>query len=97
MQLNRFYDVKLHVFKSLGERNYNSDNKNIYHSKFAWYVKRSSMADINSKSYHLIALELVYVPSILVSFWSLLIIESVAHVSQHLLFMHELLVKQVSR
>ena len=32
-----------------------------------------------------------------VSFWSLLIIESVARVSQHVLFTHELLVKQVSR
>ena len=32
-----------------------------------------------------------------VSFWSFLIIESVARVSQHVLFRHELLVKQVSR
>ena len=26
MQLNRLYNVKLHVFKSSGERTYNSDN-----------------------------------------------------------------------
>ena len=49
MQLNRLYNVKLHVFKSSGERtySYNSDNENIYHSKFAWYAERSSLADIN--------------------------------------------------
>ena len=48
------------MFSSLlGERTYNSDNKNIYHPKFAWYAERSSLADINPKSYHLIALELV--------------------------------------
>ena len=32
-----------------------------------------------------------------VSFWPLLIIESVARVSQHVLFTHDLIVKQVER
>ena len=59
LQLNRLYNVKLHVLKSSGERTYNSDNKNIYHPKFAWYAERSSVVDINPKSYHLIAFELV--------------------------------------
>ena len=36
---------------------YNSDNENFYHPKFAWYAERSSLADINPKSYHLIAFE----------------------------------------
>ena len=51
--------MKLHVFKSSGEQTYNSDNKNINHPKFAWYAERSSLADINPKSYHLVAFELV--------------------------------------
>ena len=38
---------------------YNSGNENIYHAKFAWYAERSSLADINPKSCHLIAFELV--------------------------------------
>ena len=59
MQLNRFYNVKLHVFTSLGEPTYNTDDENFYHPKFAWYAERSSLADINPKSYHLIAFELV--------------------------------------
>ena len=59
MQLNRLYNVKLHVFKSSGERTYNSDNENICHPKFASDAERSSLADINPKSYHLIAFELV--------------------------------------
>ena len=37
----------------------NSDNKSIYHPKFTCNVERSSLADINPKSYHLIAFELV--------------------------------------
>ena len=59
MQLNRLYNVKLHVFKSSVERTYNSNKANIYHPKFAWYTERSSLADINPKSYHLIVFELV--------------------------------------
>ena len=67
MQLNRFYNVKLHVFKSSGEPTYNSDNENIILSLPG--MQRSSLADINPKSYHLIAFELVnpllhiYLPS----------------------------------
>ena len=57
MQLNRLYNVRLHVFKSSGERTYNSDNENIYHPKFACYAERSSLKNINQKSYHLIAVE----------------------------------------
>ena len=67
MQLNRLHNVKLHVVKSSGERTYNSDNENIYLPNFAWYAKKSSLVDINPKSYHLIALEsvnpLLYFPS----------------------------------
>ena len=59
MQLNRFYNVKLHVFKSSGERTYNSDKECTYHPTFAWYAERGSLADISLKSYHLIAFELV--------------------------------------
>ena len=51
--------MKLRVFKSSGERTYNSDNENINHPKIAWYAERSSLADINQKSYHLMAFELV--------------------------------------
>ena len=54
MQLNRFYNV----FKSSGEPTYNSDEK-FHHSKFAWYAKRSSLADINPKSHYLIAINLL--------------------------------------
>ena len=57
--IDRLYNVKLHVFKSSGERAYNSDNENIYHPKFAKYAERSSLVDTNPKSYHLIAYELV--------------------------------------
>ena len=59
MQLNIFYNMKLHVFKSSGESTYNSDSENFYHPKFDWYTEMSSLADINPKSYHLIAFELV--------------------------------------
>ena len=59
MQLNRFYNVKVHVFKSAGEPTYNSDNENFYHRKFAWYAERSSLADINPKSNYLIAFKLL--------------------------------------
>ena len=55
MQLNKFYNV----FKSSGEPTYNSDNEKFHHSKFAWYAKRSSLADINPKSHYLIAFNLL--------------------------------------
>ena len=73
MQLNRFYNV----FKSSGEPTYNSDNENFHHSKFAWYAKRSSLADMNPKSHYLIAFNLlnVYLYALNVEFfrkiWSL--------------------------
>ena len=51
MQLNRFYNI----FKSSGEPTFISDNENFHHSKFAWYAKRSSLADINPKSHYLTA------------------------------------------
>ena len=69
LQLNRLYNVKLHVFKFSGERTYSSDNENIHHAKFAWYAERSSFADISLESYHLITFEPVnpllhmYLPS----------------------------------
>ena len=51
--------MKLDVFKSSGERTYNSDNEDIYHPKFSWYAERSSLVDINPKSYHLIAFKVI--------------------------------------
>ena len=59
LKLNRLYNLKLPVFKFLGERTYHSENEEIYHPNFAWYAERSSSVDINPKSYHLIAFELV--------------------------------------
>ena len=53
------YNLKLLVFKLLGERTNHSENKQIYHPNFAWYVERSSSGDINPTSNHLIAFELV--------------------------------------
>ena len=38
---------------------YNSDNENFHHSKFAWYAKRSSLADINPMSHYLTAFSLL--------------------------------------
>ena len=38
---------------------HNSDNENTYHSKFALYTKRSSLADISQTSYHFIVFELI--------------------------------------
>ena len=55
MQMNRFYNI----FKSSGEPTFISDNENFHHSKFAWYAKRSSLADINPKSHYLIAFNLL--------------------------------------
>ena len=56
--LNRLYNLKLHVFKSLGERTYNSENEKIYYPRFALYAERSSSADAK-KSYHLTSFELI--------------------------------------
>ena len=49
--------MKLHVFKSLGERT--NENESICYPKSALYAERSSSADINPKSYHLTAFELI--------------------------------------
>ena len=59
LKLHRLYNLKLPVFKFSGERTYHFENKEIYHPNFAWYVKRSSSVDINPKSYHLTAFELI--------------------------------------
>ena len=61
-KLNRLYNLKLPVFKLLGERTNerpnHSENKQIYHPNFVLYVETSSSGDINSMSYHLTAFEL---------------------------------------
>ena len=49
--------MKLHVFKSLGERT--NENESICCPKSALYAERRSSADINPKSYHLTAFELI--------------------------------------
>ena len=55
---------------------YNSDNEIFHHSKFAWYAKRSSLADINPKSHYLTAFSLlnplryVYLHALNVEFFS---------------------------
>ena len=41
---------------------HNFDSQNIYYLKFAQCAERSSSADINPKSYHLIASELIDPP-----------------------------------
>ena len=38
---------------------YHSEKEEIHHPNFAWYVERSSSVDINPKSYHLTAFELI--------------------------------------
>ena len=38
---------------------YNSDNENISYPKFTWNAEKSSLADTNPKSFHLITIELV--------------------------------------
>ena len=50
--------MKLPVFKFLGERTNHSENEQIYHPNFVWYVEISSSGDISQMSYHLIAFEL---------------------------------------
>ena len=54
----RIHEIAL-VLKFLGERTYHSENEQIYHPNFVWFVERSSSADINPKSYHLVAFELM--------------------------------------
>ena len=38
---------------------YHSENEKIYHSNFPWYIEKSSSVDINPKSYHPAAFELI--------------------------------------
>ena len=59
LKVNRLYNLKLPVFKFLGERTNHSENEWIYHPNFVWYVERSSSRDINPTSYHLTAFELI--------------------------------------
>ena len=42
-----------------GERTNHSENEQIYHPNFVWYVERSSSRDINLMSYHLTSFELI--------------------------------------
>ena len=55
---------------------------------------KKSMKKVVSTSFPVENKEIEYILAS-VSFWPLLIIESVAHMSQHVPFMHDLLIKQV--
>ena len=57
MKLNGLYNLKLPVFKFLGERTNHYENEQIYHPNFVSYVETSSSGDINPMSYHLTAFE----------------------------------------
>ena len=46
------------VFEFLGERTNHSENEQIYHPNFNWYVETSSPGDTNPMSYYLTAFEL---------------------------------------
>ena len=59
LKLSILYNLKLPVFKFLGERTYHSENEEIYHPNFAWHIEKSSSVDINPKSYHLTAFKLI--------------------------------------
>ena len=58
LNLNRLYNLKLPVFKFLGERTNHSENEQIYDPNFVWCIETSSSGDINPMSYHLTAFEL---------------------------------------
>ena len=58
LKLNRLYNLKLPIFKFLGERTNHSENEQIYHPNFVWYEETTSSGDINPMSYHLLAFEL---------------------------------------
>ena len=58
LKLNRLYNLKLSVFKFVGERTNYSENEQIYHPNFVRYVETSSSGDINPMSYRLTAFEL---------------------------------------
>ena len=46
------------VDASIEPRTNHSENEQIYHPKFVWYVETSSSGDISPVSYHLTAFEL---------------------------------------
>ena len=58
LKKNLLYSLKLPVFKFLGERTNHSENEQVYHPNFVWYVGTSSSGDMNPMSYHLTAFEL---------------------------------------
>ena len=58
LKLNRLYNLKLPVFKFLGELTNHPENKQIYNPNFVWYVEMSSSGDINRMPYHLTGFEL---------------------------------------
>ena len=62
LKLNRLYNLKLPVFKFLEKRTNHSENEQIYHPSFVWYVETSSSGDINPMSYHLTTFELINQP-----------------------------------
>ena len=47
------------LIQGIRERTHHSENEDVYHSDFAWYVERSPSVDINPKSYHLAPFELI--------------------------------------
>ena len=59
VRIVELYNLKLSVFKLLGERTNHSKNEWIDHPNIVWCVERSSSRDINPKSYHLTAFDLI--------------------------------------
>ena len=59
VKIEQTLQLKITRFQLLRERTYHSENEEIYHPNFAWYVERSSSVDTSPKSYHLTAFELI--------------------------------------
>ena len=57
VEMNRLSNLKLPVFRFLGERTNHSENEQIF-PNFVWYGETSSPGGINPISYHLTAFEL---------------------------------------
>ena len=53
------FNLKLHVYRLLGEQTNHSENEWIYYPKIVWHVERNSSGDIDPMSYHLAAFELI--------------------------------------
>ena len=53
------YTLQLEItcFQILRERTNHSENEQIYHPNFVWYIGMSSSGDINQMPYHLTAFE----------------------------------------